>query len=243
MISQSNIRRAAALAAVLVVTACGSGMLDVGRVAVSGGGGGSGTAVGTAASYTGIVGDSLKQGSATITVSATLTVSGTLTFTGGPVVPLTGVVDTVAEEIHASGGGFTLSAFTQNGTLSGVYSSGAVAGFLVATSDSISAQTHKTYCGTYASSNSSGRFVMQVQSGGAVAGFAAQTSGTALSSFFNATVFNSTILTGSTQAGVPFNGTISTDLSTITGTYAPPAANATTTGTITGSFSTTIGGC
>lgn len=242
--SRSNLRRIFALSALAVVTACGSGMLDVGRsIGGANGGGGGGASIGAAASYVGVVGDSLKHGTASITVSSTLTVSGTLTFVGGPIVTLAGVVDTVAQELHASGGGFTVSAFTEQGTLAGVYGNGPQQGFLVATSDSVTGQTHSTYCGTYTSTNSNGRFVMQVEAGGGVAGFAAQTSGTALSSFFNATVINNSILTGATQAGVAFNGSVSPDQSTISGTYAPPAANATTANTAVGTFVTSIGGC
>jgi hypothetical protein len=242
--SRIKIRRAIAFAILAGITACGSGMLDVGRLIAPTGGGG-GNSVGTSATYTGIVGDSLKHGTVSITVSATLTVSGTLTFAGGPIVPLTGTVDTVAQQLHATGGGFTVLAFTQNGTLSGQYSATQTNGFLVATSDSVSGQTHKTYCGAYTSTNSSGRFVMQLESGGAIAGFAVQTSGTALSSFFNATLINNSILTGSTDAGVQFSGNATPDLSTITGTYAPPVANATGVPPTapTGSFSVSLGGC
>ena len=243
--TSSNLRRIMALSAVAVMTACGSGMLDVGRIIAPTGGGGGGSSIGAAASYVGVVGDSLKHGTVAITVSGTLTVAGTLTFSGSPVVPLTGTVDTVAQELHASGGGYTVTAFTQNGTLSGAYSVNQTSGFLVATSDSVSGQTHQTYCGTYSSTNSNGRFVMQVESGGGVAGFAIQTTGTALSSFFNGTVINSSTVTGATQAGAPFSGTVSPDLSTITGTYAPPVANSTstTTTTATGSFTVSLGGC
>jgi hypothetical protein len=241
----SNLRLVLALSALAVVTACGSGMLDDARIIAPTGGGGGGNSIGAAASYVGVAGDSLKQGSASITVSGTLTVAGTLTFSGAPVVALTGTVDTVAQELHASGGGYTVSAFTQNGTLSGAYSVNQTSGFLVATSDSVSGQTHQTYCGTYSSTNSNGRFVMQVQSGGGVAGFAIQTTGTAQSSFLNGTVINNSVLTGATQAGAPFNGTVSPDLSTITGTYAPPVANSTSTSTTTatGTFTVSLGGC
>jgi hypothetical protein len=244
MMSRSTLKRIAALSAVAIATACGSGMLDVGHsTAPSGGGGGTNTSIGAAASYTGIVADSLKKGTVTITVSATLTVTGTMTFAGGPIVPLTGVVDTVQQELHASGGGFLVSAFTEQGTLAGIYGSGPQQGFLVATSDSVAGQTHKTYCGTYTSTNSNGRFIMQVQLGGAVAGFAIETSGHSTSSFFNATVINNSILTGATQAGTAFNGSVSADQSTISGSYAPPVTNATTPNTAIGTFTTTIGGC
>ena len=242
--SQSNLRRTLVLSALIVVTACGSGMLDVGRL-ISPSGGGGGASIGAAASYVGVVGDSLKQGSVTITVSGAQTVAGTLTFEGGPIVPLTGTVDTTAQELHANGGGYTVTAFTQNGNLSGQYSATQTNGFLVATSDSVSGQTHQMYCGTYSSTNSNGRFVMQVESGGGISGFAVQTAGTALSAFFNATLINNSILTGSTSVGVPFSGNASPDLSTITGTYAPPVANSTGTSTTTptGTFTVSIGGC
>ncbi len=245
--SRSNLRCVLVLSALIVVTACGSGMLDVGRLISPSGGGGAGNSIGAAASYVGVVADSLKQGTVSITVSPTLTVAGTLTFSTGPVIPLTGTVDTVAEELHAIGGGYTVSAFTSNGTLTGQYLVNQTTGFLVAVSDSVSGQTHQTLCGTYTSTNSNGRFVIQVQSGGGVAGFAVQTSGTALSSAFNATLINGSILTGATQAGVPFSGSAAPDLSTITGIYAPPVANSTSTntstGTATGTFTVSSGGC
>jgi hypothetical protein len=242
MTSRSTLHRIAALAAVLVVAGCGSGMLDVGRPAGPSNGGG-GASIGTPANYVGEVGDSLKSGTASLTVSSSLTVTGLLVFAGGPTVPLTGTVDTAAAAIHASGGGYTISGFTNLGTLSGSYTGPGGNGFMVATSDSLTGQTHKTYCGVYTSTNGNGRIAVQVLSSGDVGGFVVQTVGVAASSFFTGTVINNQTLSAVTNSAVGISGSISSDLATITGSYAPPVANTTTPGTATGQFSATTGGC
>ena len=157
--------------------------------------------------------------------------------------PVTGTVDTVAAELHASGGGYTVTGFTSVGTLSGSYTGPGGNGFLVATSDSLTQQTHKTYCGVYTSTNSNGRFAIQVLSSGDAGGFVVQTFGTAVSSFFNGTVIGNLTLSAVTNAGTAISGTMSSGQSAITGTYAPPAANSSSAGTATGTFSATTGGC
>ena len=245
MTSRSNTNHLFAIAALFCATACGSGMLDVGFPTGpgNGGGGGSAATAGSAAAYVGVLADSLKHGNVTITVSPTLSVTGTLNFAGGPTVSLTGLVDTVQEEIHASGGGYTIGGFVVAGQLSAVYVGPGASGYIVATSDSLTGETHQTYCGQYASTNSNGRIMMQVTTGGSAAGFVIQTTGTSLSSFFNGTVVNSTIFTSVTQAGVALNGSVSPDQSAITGTYAPPVANSSGVNSATGTFSATRGGC
>jgi hypothetical protein len=170
-------------------------------------------------------------------------VSGTLAFAGGPAVPVTGTVDTAAHEIHATGSGYTISGFTNLGTVSGSYTGPGGNGFLVAASDSLTGMTHRTYCGAYTSTNSNGGFSVQVLSSGSAGGFVVQTSGTAVSSFFTGTVIGNLTLTAVTNTGAAISGTVSSDQSTITGTYAPPAANSTSAGTATGQFSATTGGC
>lgn len=241
MTSRSTQTRFATLFAVAFATACGSGMLDVGHPTAPVGGGGA--AVGSPANYTGTMGDSLKHGTLALTVSAALSVTGTFTFTGGPTVPMTGSVDTTAQQLHASGGGYTLTAFTNLGTLSGSYTGPTGNGFAVASSDSLTQQTHKTYCGTYTSTNSNGRISIQVLSGGAAGGWVAQTTGTAVSSFLTGSVVSNVTFTGSTNAGVTITGTMSSDLSTIIGSYAPPAAGSTSAGTATGQFTASVSGC
>ena len=236
------VSRLAAPASVVLASACGSGMLNVGYpTGVSGGGGGA--SVGSPANYVGEVGDSLKHGTTSLTVSATLSVSGVLTFAGGPTVPVTGTVDTAAAAMHATGGGYTITAYTANGTLSGSYSGPGGNGFLVASSDSLTQQTHRTYCGVYTSTNSNGRIAVQVLSGGSAGGFVVQTLGTASSSFLTGTVINSQTFTGVTNTGFAITGTISSDLSTMTGSYAPPVASSSSPGSATGQFSATTGGC
>jgi hypothetical protein len=233
--------RVPALAAILLAGACGSGMLNVGfPTGVSGGGGG---AAGTPANYIGSLADSLKHGSLSLTVSASFSVSGALTFAGGPTVPITGTVDTAAQEIRATGGGYTILAFTNLGTVSGSYTGPGGNGFLVATSDSLTGMTHKTYCGVYTSTNSNGRFSIQVLSSGQAGGYVVQTSGTAVSSFFTGTVINNQTLTAVTNGGVAISGVVSSDLATIAGNYAPPVAGSSSAGAATGQFSATTGGC
>src|ERR1035437_9881133 len=203
MTSRSILHRVSALSAVLIASACGSGMLDVGHLTAPSGGGGA--AVGSPANYVGVIGDSLKRGTASITVSASLSVTGVLTFVGGPTVPVTGTVDTAAGIMRASGGGYTLQGFTNLGTLSGFYTGLGSNGFLVASSDSLTGETHRTYCGVYTSTNSNGRFSIQLLSGGAAGGFVAQTSGTAASSSFTGNLINNQTFLGVTNTGVAIN--------------------------------------
>ncbi len=244
MMSRSSLNRVLALATMVFAAGCGSGVLDAGFppiVTLSGGGSGGGSS----SAYTGTIGDSLQHGTVSITVSSTLSVTGTLVFIGGSTVPITGTVDTVGQELHASGSGYTLSAFIDNptGTLTGVYAGPAVPGFFVAASDSLTGQTHITYCGPYTSTNSTGRMTIQVLSAGDAAGFAIQQTGTAASTFLSGTVISGSALTGVTDSGVAFSGTLSTDQSTITGVYAPPVAGASGVNNATGTFTATRGGC
>jgi hypothetical protein len=241
MTSRSIVKRVGALVGVLLAGACGSGMLDVGYpTGVSGGGGGS---AGTAATYLGVLGDSLKHGTLTVTVLSSLTVRGVLTFAGGPTVPVAGTVDTAAAQIHATGGGYTIAGFTNLGTISGSYSGPGGNGFLVAVSDSLTGMTHSTYCGSYTSTNSNGFIAMQVLSRGDAGGFVVQRTGTAASSFFVGTVIGSFNFNATTDVGIALAGSLSPDLSTISGTYAPPPANGAGAGTATGQFTATLGGC
>ncbi len=242
--SRFNVNRALALATMVFAAGCGSGVLDAGFPPIitnSGGGGGGGSS-----SYTGTLGDSLQHGTLALTVGSTLSVTGTLNFAGAAsAISVTGTVDTVAQQLHASGGGYILTAFINEppGTLVGVYSGPAVPGFFAASSDSLTGQTHQTYCGPYTSTNSNGRMTIQVLSNGGVSGFATQTTGTAQSTFLSGTVINNSSLTGVTDLGVAFSGTLSIDQATITGVYAPPVAGASGANTATGTFTATNSGC
>jgi hypothetical protein len=242
MRARSFARHALVITAAVAAASCGSGELSVGFPAAPSAGGGGGS-IGTAATYLGAIADSLKHGALSVTVSGSQTVSGTITFIGGPTVPLTGTVDTTTEQMNATGGGYTLVGSTSLGTLSGSYTGPGGNGFLVASSDSLTSGTHSTYCGVYTSTNSNGWFAVDVLSSGDAGGFVVQTAGTAQSSFFSGTVISSISFTAVTNVGVALSGSLSSDLSTITGTYAPPVAGATSAGTATGQFSGTTGGC
>ncbi len=242
MTSRSNVNRLLAVAALFIASACGSGMLDVGFPQRVSGGGGS-NSIGTAASYVGVVGDSLKRGTLTLTVSPTLTVSGAMIFAGGPTVQLTGTVDTTAGVLNATGSGYTITGSTNVGTLGGQYTGPTGTGFLVATSDTLTGLTHTTFCGSYTSTNSNGRFAIQILTNGAAGGFVVQTAGTSLSSFFAGTVINNSTLSTVTDQGVALSGTLSPDLTIITGSYAPPVAGSNAANTATGTFSATVSGC
>lgn len=241
MTSRSILNRIAALSAIAFATACGSGMLDVGHPTAPSGGGGA--TVGSPANYAGTIGDSLKRGTVAISVSSTLNVTGTFTFVGGPTVPMAGTVDTAAGLMHATGGGYTFTGFTNVGTLGGSYTGATGTGYVVASSDSLTHETHKSYCGFYNSTNSNGRISIQILAAGSAGGFVAQTSGTSLSSFLTGNLINNVSFTGSTNTGVNITGLMSSDHSTLTGSYAPPAGGSTSPGSATGNFSATISGC
>lgn len=237
MTSRSPLNRLAALAAVVLVTSCGGGTLEVGfPTSVTNGGGGS---AGSPATYTGAIADSLKHGAVSLTVSVASTVSGTITFVGGPTVPLTGTADSATSQISATGGGYILTGTTNLGTVQGSYFGSGGNGFFVAAADSLTQMTHSTYCGTYTSSNGNGWFSMVALSDGEAAGFAVQTLGAASSASFTGTIVNALTFTAITSLSVPINGTLTPDLQTITGTYAPSIG--TTAGT--GNFSAATGGC
>ena len=240
---RSGFKLASVLSALAFVTACGSGMLDAARPGVvtsSGSGGG-----GSASTYVGLLGDSLNHGAVSFSISSVQSVTGTVTFSGSSAITLTGTVDTTNHILSANGSSYTFTAYTDRptGTLTGVYSGPSLTGYVVATSDSVTGQTHSFYCGTYTSTNSNGKMVFQVLSGGDVAGYAIQTTGNAASSFLSGTVISNVQLSGATDTGVSFTGTVSTDLTNITGTYAPPVAGATGANTATGTFTATKGGC
>jgi hypothetical protein len=245
MTFRPGLKLVSTLAALAFVTACGSGMLDASRppqITVSGGGGGGG---GSANAYTGLLGDSLSHGTVSFTVTSLEAATGTITFSGVSPITVSGTVDTVAHQLHASGGGYTFTAFTDNptGTLTGVYAGPALPGYFVAASDSLTGQTHSFYCGTYTSTNGNGKMVFQVLSAGDVAGYAIQTVGTAASSFLSGTVISNVQLTGVTDNGVSFSGTVSSDQSTVTGNYAPPVAGSSGVNNATGTFIATKSGC
>jgi hypothetical protein len=102
--------------------------------------------------------------------------------------------------------------------------------------------THTTYCGTYASSNGTGNgwFSVVALSDGESAGFAVQTLGSASSAtFIGTTDFILLTFSATTNLAVQATGSVSPDLQTITGSYAPNIGA--TIGT--GNFSATTGGC
>jgi hypothetical protein len=237
MTSRSPLNRLAVLAAVALTTSCGSGTLEVGfPTSVTTAGGGS---AGSPATYTGAIADSLKHGAVSLTVSVGATVSGTIVFIGGPTVALTGTADSTTAQLSATGGGYILTGTTNLGTIQGSYVGSGGTGYFTAAADSITQMTHSTYCGTYTSTNGNGWFSVVALSDGEAAGFAVQTVGSASSAVFTGTIVNSSAFTAVTSLSVPINGTLTPDLQTITGTYAPNIG--TTAGT--GNFSATTGGC
>jgi hypothetical protein len=238
MTSRLKLQGIPAIAAILLATACGSGMLDVGYpTGVTGGGGGA--TAGTSATYDGVLADSSRHGRLTMKVSTTLVATGTLTFIGGPTVTVTGAVDTVAQQLTASGGGYAVTAFPFHGTLQGTYTgpAGTAVGFLAATSDSLTQMTHTSYCGNYNSTNGNGWFSMVVLSDGDTGGFAVQTVGSAVSQSFTGTLLSGLTFSGITSHAAPITGTVSG--SAITGSYSPPIGSTAGTGT----FSVSVGGC
>jgi hypothetical protein len=158
---------------------------------------------------------------------------------------VTGTVDTTAHEFHASAGSYTFTANTNSpgGTLAGGRYTGPLPGFFVAVSDSLTGQTHAFFCGSYTSTNSNGTLTLQVLSGGGVTGYALQSTGTALSTLLSGTLVGNAQFNGTTDSGVSFTGTMSTDQTTITGSYAPPVNGATGVNNATGSFSVRNDGC
>ncbi len=241
MPSRSLARSFAMIASFACAAACGSNALSLDFPAGNRGGGGGGGG-GATATYLGAIGDSLRYGALSFTVTSSNVVNGTLTFVGGPIVPVTGVVDT-AGRISATGSNYTIAGRPSSGTISGSYTGPGGNGFLVAASDSLTSMTHATYCGTYTSTNGNGAIGILVLSSGSTTGFVVQTSGTAASSAFSGTVLNGTALTAMTNTGVTITGTVSSDLTALAGSYAPPVANQTSTGTATGQYSATTGGC
>lgn len=237
---RSNVNRVLATAIVLFTTACGSGALDAGFppiVTPSGGGGG-----GAAAAYTGAAADSLHRGQIALTVTGASTVTGLITFVGGPTIPVTGAADSTTSSITASGSGYTLTGTTHTGTVRGTFTGPGGNGYFAAASDTLTQMTHTTYCGTYASTNGTGNgwFSVVALSDGESAGFAVQTAGSASSAtFLGTTNFILLTFSATTTQSVQATGTVSSDLQTITGSYAPNMG--TTVGT--GNFSVTTGGC
>ena len=232
-----GIRLASVLSALAFATACGSGMLDASRppVVTPSGGGGSGTA----AAYSGAIADSLHRGAVAITVTGT-SLTGLLTFVGGQTISVTGTTDSAAASMTASGSGYTLTGTTNNGTVQGTYTGPGGNGYFAAASDTLTHMTHTTYCGLYTSTNGNGWFSVVALSDGESSGFAVQTSGSASSASFVGNV-NFTVLSfaATTTQAVAISGTLSADLQTITGSYAPNIGSTTGTGT----FSATTGGC
>ena len=236
MRSRSLVRHIYIVAALLAAAACGSGVLDVGHpVSVSGGGGGA--SVAAAATYDGIIADSLRHGRLSLQVAGNLSASGTLTFAGGPTVPLTGTVDTIAQTINTTGGGYTVTANKFRGTIQGNFTGPGGNGFLAATSDSLTALGHTSYCGTYTSTNGNGWMSMVILSDGESAGFTVNTAGRAVSTTFSGNLVGSITFTAQSDANVPINGTLAGG--TITGTYSPPIGGTAGTGT----FTVSSGGC
>ena len=139
-----------------------------------------------------------------------------------------------------TGATYILTGFTNLGTVQGTYTGPTGNGFFAAAADSLTGMSHTSYCGLYTSTNGNGWFSMVALSDGETGGFVVQTLGTgAASTAFTGNIVNSATFTGVTNLGVSITGSLSTDLQTITGSYAPSIG--TTTGT--GTFSATTGGC
>ncbi len=238
MTFRPGLKLVSTLSAVAFITACGSGMLDANRqtvVTLSGGGGS-----GAAATYSGAAADSLFHGKIEVNVTGGTAATGVLTFVGGATVQLTGGVDSAAASMNLTGGGYTFTGTTHTGTVQGTYTSADGNGFFAAASDTLTHMTHTTYCGVYTSTNGNGWFAVVGLSDGQSAGFSVQTLGSASSATMLGTI-NFSLLTfaASTSQAVAVTGTLTSDLQTITGSYAPNVG--TTTGT--GTFSATASGC
>jgi len=223
------------VAALLLATGCGSGVGGTGITARNSPGGSGG---GTPATYTGAIADSLKSGAVSLTIAASANVTGTLTFVGGPTVPVTGLFANGTDSIVTTGGGYALAGISSNGTMTGTYAGPGGTGRFVAASDSVTGVSHSTYCGLYQSTNGSGFFSAVIDANGAVHGFAVQTIGSAESATFFGNL-TAGVLTAISSQAVSVTGTISADLTTITGSYAPLAGGAAGTGT----YSASTGGC
>jgi fibronectin-binding autotransporter adhesin len=235
MTSRSIVQHTSMIATLLIASACGSGQLDVGFPTGNTAGGGGG---GAPTTYAGTIADSLKSGIISVTVSPSLTALGSITFIGGAPISLTGTLNGTANTLAVTGGGYTLSGSTSAGSLTGTYSGPGGTGDFVATSDSVTTLSHRTYCGRYTSTNGNGFFNAVITSDGAISGIAMETTGSAGSATFTGNVTGTTLVGISSQA-VSITGTITTDLTTITGSYAPLAGSVAGTGT----FSSSTGSC
>jgi hypothetical protein len=198
---------------------------------------------GGATSYIGTVGNSAEAGALSLTfasappklspgmnysITTIINVSGTVKF-GGTTITLTGTYNTTNDSLIVSGGGYSFMGILANGTLSGTYTGPNGSGSFT-TEGSTEAGSVKVYIGTShetsPDTSNHGRFLLVVK-GTAVTGIT--DSGEKLGGTISGTHVSIHFI--SAPSVEIAQGTVSTDGTTMSGTYSATSGEGTFSGT------------
>jgi hypothetical protein len=178
------------------------------------------------------------------TISFSVGASGSTSATGkmvqlnGATTALSGSASS-AGSVSLNGGEFSFKGTIASGTLTGTFTSSKSSGSVTADTQGTGADTTRSFCGTYVTDADYGWLNFVAPPTGAVTGFAVAGIGGLAAGGTSATItgtLSGSTLTATSNAGTPIAGVVSTDGTTVTGTYRPA-------GSATGSFSAGTAWC
>lgn len=210
------------IAALAFAVACGGGSGTTAPVNTGG------TPTVASVPYVGSFASATESGTLSFTLGAS--VSGSIVLLNGTTTALTGTYAASSGAVTLSGGAYNVSGTVANGTFNGSYGTATGSGTVTAQAQGATGVTSKTFCGTYVNGGDFGWLDLVVSPTGTVTGFAV--SGVGLQSSVTITgTLAGTTLTATTNQAVAVNGALSTDGTSVTGTYLPAGSAQTSAGT------------
>lgn len=205
-----------AMAALSVATACGGG-----STATSPNTGGTTPTTVTPVAYVGSFASAGESGTLSFSLGASVT--GSIVLLNGTTTALTGMYAASSGNVSLSGGAYNFTGTVANGTFNGSYGTATGSGTVTALVQGSAGVTTKTFCGTYVNGGDFGWLDLVVSPAGAVTGFAVSGLGLKQSVTITGTL-SGTVLTATTNEAVAVTGTVSSDSTSVAGTYVPSEA-------------------
>ncbi len=214
--------RLVTLFALSLAAACSAGSDSI---TIDTGGSSTGAAV-----YIGSFASATESGTVTLSLAAAAT--GTMVQVNGTTTALTGTYSASSGAVSLSGGGFTYTGILVSGTLTGTFRSAKSFGAFTAQSQTAAATPPKAFCGSYVSNTDYGWINFVASPTGNVSGFAVSGSGGLSTSVPLTGTLTGSALTASTSTSTAISGVVSTDGTTINGSYIPNGNSQAVPGTI-----------
>lgn len=208
--------------ALIVAVGCSAGS---DAITVDSGGPSTGAAV-----YIGSFASATESGTMTLSLAAAST--GTMVQVNGTTTALSGSYSASTGAVSLSGGGFTYTGILANGALTGTFRSAKSTGAFTAQSQTVAATPPKAFCGSYVSNTDYGWINFVASSTGSVTGFAVSGSGGINTSVPLTGTLTGSALTATTSTSTAISGVVSTDGTTLNGSYIPNGNGQSAPGTI-----------